>query len=218
MFHDLVARADRIGVIACATREQVRRTVADQCIVQLVAGPVDGCGPNEGQSLEIRPQRPGHVAVHEIGPLSGLFHHRIARAHKVGIVAGSARQHIRCTVAREDVIQTVPRSVDSPSPREGQVLDIGAQRESHIAQHQIRPLIGGLHHRIACAHLIGVIARVPKHMIDCIRSREVVCIRSPLDSKSQAVDQFVIKEGEEATDKMVGLDRMHAVHIIRVEA
>ena len=74
--------------------------------------------------LEIGPQGVVHAALHQVRPLIGGLHRRVARAHHIGVVARAPGQHIRDTAdVREDVIQAVPGPVDS-RPREGQVLEL----------------------------------------------------------------------------------------------
>ena len=60
----VVPGSTRHGVYPKSTIKYVRAVVPEQRVVQAVARPVNRITPQEGQILQIGPQRPRHVAFH----------------------------------------------------------------------------------------------------------------------------------------------------------
>ena len=151
--------------MACPTGQHIRGTVAGEGIIQAVAGAVDHVRPGEGQLLDIGAQREAHAALDMVRAFIGLFHHRIACAHDVGVVACPTGQHIRGTVAPEDVGPTVPSPVDCSCAKQRQVLEIGPQGPGHVTLDRVRAFIGLFHHRIARAHHVNVVSKPTGHAV-----------------------------------------------------
>ena len=177
-FHDRIARVDQVdvvaestnqgvgaeftiqGVVASAAGEAVRCIVARKRVVQAVAGPVDGPHTRKREVLDIGLQGPGYVALDPVHTFTDVFHHRIADAHPIDVVARAPGQHIRRAVkaAFENVVQAVAGAVDGVCPDEGQVLNVGAQRPGYVALDPVHTFTDVFHHRIADARIIGIVA------------------------------------------------------------
>ena len=111
--HDIPGLVHHIGIVARAAEhrigphapgQHVGCAVAREAVIQTVASPVDRPRPGEQQVFNIRPQRETHVAYHQIGPLRCVFHHGVARAHHIGIIAIAAQEGIRLCPTNENVV------------------------------------------------------------------------------------------------------------------
>ena len=112
--HRYITRAHDVGVVASPPAQHVRNTAdVREDVIQAVPGPVDG-QPREGEIFDIGAQGVVHTALHRIDAVVRLLRHDIPGiVHHIDIVARAAEhrigprgpaEHVRRTVAREDVI------------------------------------------------------------------------------------------------------------------
>ena len=79
--------------------------VAGDHVGERVAGAVDGGAAGQRQVLDVRRQREGHRALHQIGAAAGRLDDAVADVvHHVGVVAGAAGQRIGAGAAVERVV------------------------------------------------------------------------------------------------------------------
>ena len=84
------------------------------------------------------------------------------RVHDIGVVAGAAREDVDPGIAAEHVGQPIAGAVDVAAAGEGQVLQVGAQREADRSEHRVDHAghRGKFAYRVArIVHHIGVGAR-----------------------------------------------------------
>ena len=153
----VVARAaeHRVGtgtaiesIVAAKPGQDIRAAIADEDVVEIVAGTIDVGRPGQRQVLDAaqgmnrvgkaegdrRLNQVNTVATGLVNHVAGIVDHIgvVARAteHRVGtgtaiqrVVAAKAGQDIRAAIADEDVVEIVAGRVDGARPGQRQVLD-----------------------------------------------------------------------------------------------
>lgn len=158
-------------VVAIAARERVDAGITGQHVGTRVTRGIDRRGSDQRHVLQIG--RTGDVVrdrcLHRIGAFIGILgNHVPGSVHHIGvvalaadqrIVAGAAVQHVVAVIADDRIVEAVAGAVDRARPRQGQVLDIGAQCIAHRCLHQIGAFAGGFRHHVpGSIHHIGVVA------------------------------------------------------------
>ncbi len=138
-FNDAVARADDVGVVAGAAREDVGAGIAGENVVQSVTGTVDIAAADEGQILDIGQERVSNRGLDGVSASAEQFGDHVGDVvDEIGIVASTAEQRIGaeaavedigCRVTGQDIIEFVTGEIDSNrcSTRYGGVLEVGAE-------------------------------------------------------------------------------------------
>ena len=159
--HDVgvIAQTADHGVGARAAVEDIRGAVANYRVVVSVAGSVDRGDAGQSQVLEIGAEREADRGLNCVGSLarrSRLPHRRHCRrrrCHRPGRRSGCPRprRHRGCSRRRCHLscCPAVAGSVDRGDAGEGQVLDIGAEREADRGQDRVRAFARVLRHRVA---------------------------------------------------------------------
>jgi hypothetical protein len=123
--------------------------VAGDDVGERVAGAVDVGAAGQGQVLDIGAERVADRRLHRVGAAAhggGFRHHVAGVVDHVGVVAVAADQRVGAdaavegvvaAVAGDDVGVAVAGAVDVAAAGQGQVVDVGAEREAHRRLHQV---------------------------------------------------------------------------------
>ena len=163
-------------VVAAAAGEDVVAGVAGDDVGVAVAGAVDVAAAGQGQVLDIGAERVADRRLHRVGAAAhggGFRHHVAGVVDHVGVVAVAAGQRVRAyaavegvvaAVAGDDVGVAVAGAVDVGAAGQGQVVDVGAEREAHRRLHQVGAFAGIFGHHVAgVVDQIGVVAGTALH-------------------------------------------------------
>ena len=161
-------------VVAAAAGENVVAGIAGDDVGVAVAGAVDVAAAGQGQVLDIGAERVADRRLHGVGALADEFRRQVAGiVDDVGIVADAAHhgvgagatiEGVVAAVAGEDVGVTVAGAVEVGGPGQGEVVDIGAEREAHRRLHEVGAFAGIFGHHVAdVVDQIGVVAGTPLH-------------------------------------------------------
>ena len=212
--HDIACRIDHVGVVAgsaqhgvvaSAAAQGVGAAIAGQRVVERVAGRIDIAGPRQREVFHVGAGREGDAALNRIGPLARLLcHHIPGRIDHVGVVTGSAQHGVAAGATVEDVVAgvagqrvgaSIAGAVDVARPRQGQVLDIGAQRVADAALHRIGARAGTLRHHVArCIDHIRVIAGAAQHRVVARAAVEsVVAAAAAQHVVARVADQRIVE-------------------------
>ena len=148
--------------------------VAGDDVGVAVAGAVDVAAAGQGQVLDVGAERVADRRLHGVGALADEFRRHVAGiVDDVGVVAGAAHhgvgagaaiEGVVAAVAGEDVGVAVAGAVEVGGPGQGEVLDVGAEREAHRRLHQVGAFVGIFGHHVAdVVDQIGVVAGTAQH-------------------------------------------------------
>ena len=165
----IVAEAAGHGVGPDATVEDVVAGVAGNDVGVAVAGAVDVGAAGEGQVLNIGTERVGDRRLYRIGAfVERLGHHVAGVIDHVSVVADAthhrvdacaAVERVVTAVAGDDVGIAVAGAVDVGAAGQGQVVDIGAEREADRRLHRVGAFVERLGHHVAdVVDHVGVVA------------------------------------------------------------
>ena len=157
-FISVVTRAAAHGVVARTAGQHIGAAVADEDVVQTVAGGVDAIGTAESEIIEIRGQRVTHLAGDGVDATRRRFGDLIERvvdhiavvavatAHKVG--ASAAVQDIGAAVAKQDIALAVAGGIDIGATEQSEIFNIAAEREADGGAHQVGTSVRGFGNHI----------------------------------------------------------------------
>src|SRR6185369_14532360 len=157
------------GVGTSTAIDDVGAAVADNHVVQGVAGAVDVNGPGQCQVLHVGGQRMAYRGEDAVGSGTGGLSHQIGGVvdnvavisrtahHQVG--PGAPVQDVGAAVAGDDIVQSVAGAVGIGGTGERQLLHVVGEGIACRRIHGIIPFPDVLHHGIAAAvHDIGIIS------------------------------------------------------------
>ena len=112
-----------------------------------VDGDMDGVvarGPGHREGVGVR------AAVDRVDAVAdGVLDQVVAGAAVDGVVAEPAGERVAAAVSGDDVVEPVAGAVDVGGPGQGEVLDVGAEREADRRLHRVGALVGVLGHHVA---------------------------------------------------------------------
>ena len=191
---DVVRLIDDIGVVAEPARHRVRAGlaveyvlagIAEQRIVQAVAGAVEIGRAHQSELLEIGTQRPAEPGLDRVGALARRLgddvagdvddigvvakpaRHRVAAGSAVEpVVAARAGEDVLAGIAGQDIVLTVADAAEVGRALQVEILDVGGKRPVDRRLDRVRALACAFRDDIA-SHVddIGIVAEPAGHRV-----------------------------------------------------
>ena len=144
----VAADAAAQAVIAAETAEDIAGAVADDGVVEFVAGAVDGPGARQGQVLHLGPQGVADAGDDAVGAFVNYFSDAVAAAvDVVGVVAKAsdhrigtqaAVERIAAAIADQQVVQCIAGRGNVGGTEKRKVLHVGRQCEGYARLDRVR--------------------------------------------------------------------------------